>query len=189
MCIFSLHYDFPCGTIIFAVWSGWTNDFLPWTSPIQPKENRGDNLHADTKYFIVEASALPETFHKVLEVKRLMELEKEYTIHSATQKVGISRSAFYKYKDLIRPFHDMQHGGIVTIQLLMQDQPGILSQVLAVFAQSKVNILTINQNIPTEHCAVVTISAESPPTPLSMDDFLKKLLQLTGVIKCQLLAG
>lgn len=145
-------------------------------------------MHDETKYFIVEASALPEIFHKVLEVKKLMELE-EHSIHSATQKVGISRSAFYKYKDLIRPFQVLQYGSTVTIQLLMEDKTGILSEVLAVFAQSEVNILTINQNIPTDHCAVVTVSAEASQNPLSMDDFLKKLTAIQGVRKCQLLAG
>lgn len=143
----------------------------------------------ESKYYIVEASALPEVFHKVQEVKKLMELEKGHTVHSASQKVGISRSAFYKYKDLIRPFHDLRYGDSVTIQILMADKPGILSHVLSVFSESQVNILTINQNIPTDHRAVVTISAETSPAPLSMEEFLDKLSTISGVLQCQLLAG
>lgn len=146
-------------------------------------------MQQDTKYFIVEGSALPEIFIKVLEVERLLSLEQEYTVQSASKKVGISRSAYYKYKDMIRPFHDISNGGVVTIQLLVADNPGVLSEVLAVFAQWQVNILTINQNIPSDHRAVVTISAETSHTTLVMEEFLSTLNDVTGVIKGQLLAG
>lgn len=142
-----------------------------------------------TNYFIVEASALPEVFHKVIQVQRLLELGEEPTAHSATKTVGISRSAYYKYKDLIRPFNDMLHGRIVTIQLLMHDQPGILSKVLAVFGDKGANILTINQNIPSAHTAVVTITAETSGLSLSPESFMAALSQVSGVIKSDLLAG
>lgn len=143
----------------------------------------------ESKYYIVEASALPDIFHKVIQVQRLLELGEEVTAHSATKSVGISRSAYYKYKDLIRPFHDMLTGRIVTLQLLIHDQPGILSQVLAVFGEKGVNILSINQNFPTAHTAVVTISAEASRLSLSLDDFLLAVNQVEGVMKCNLLAG
>lgn len=143
----------------------------------------------ENKYYIVESSALPEIFSKVLEVKKEMERDPSLSAHSATQKVGISRSAFYKYKDLIRPFHDMTLGNIITFQLFMENETGILSEVLLTFAQWGLNILTINQNIPTEECATVTISAESPDSSLAIEDFMSALWELSGVLKCQLLAG
>ena len=102
-------------------------------------------------YFIVESSALPEIFLKVAEAKRLLETGEVDTVHLATRRVGISRSAFYKYKDAVRPFNDMLHGRIVTFQILLKDEPGILSGVLNVFAGTGVNILTINQNIAIHH--------------------------------------
>ena len=81
-------------------------------------------------YFIVESSALPEIFLKVAEAKRLLETGEVDTVHLATRRVGISRSAFYKYKDAVRPFNDMLHGRIVTFQFLLKDEPGVLSAVL-----------------------------------------------------------
>ena len=92
------------------------------------------------KYFIVEASALPEIFRKVAEAKRLLELGEAETVHQATEMVGISRSAFYKYKDAVRPFNDMLHGRIVTFQVRLRDEPGVLSSVLNSFALSGANI-------------------------------------------------
>lgn len=189
MYIISLQSGKDYGKITLVSCHRRTNAHHQWTRDPEIHGKRGVSLHQDTKYFIVEGSALPEIFLKVLEVERLLALEKEYTVQSASKKVGISRSAYYKYKDLIRPFHDIQHGGVVTIQLIVADSPGVLSEVLAVFALWKVNILTINQNIPSDHSAVVTISAETSETTLVMEDFLRTLTQVTGVIKGQLLAG
>lgn len=75
------------------------------------------------KYYIVEANALPEIYLKVAEAKRLMETGEVATVNAATQRVGISRSAFYKYRDAIRPFQDMLHGRIVTLQIMLRDEP------------------------------------------------------------------
>ena len=75
------------------------------------------------RYFIVEASALPEIYLKVADAKRLLETGEEQTVNAAARRVGISRSAFYKYKDAIRPFRDMLHGRIVTIQIILRNEP------------------------------------------------------------------
>ena len=141
------------------------------------------------KYFIVEATALPDIFLKVAEAKRILELREADTVNEATLKVGISRSAFYKYKDAIRPFNDMLHGRIVTFQILLKDEPGILSGVLNVFAGTGVNILTINQNIPANGCAVVTMTAETSTLRRSLEEVLGDAKASPGVLKCEILAG
>ena len=93
------------------------------------------------KYFIVEAEKLPEVFIKVVEAKRMLELREVSTINEAAQRVGISRSAFYKYKDAVMPFNDMMSGHIVTFQSILRDEPGVLSAILNIFAASGANIL------------------------------------------------
>ena len=140
-------------------------------------------------YFIVEATALPEVFLKVAEAKRILETGEVGTVHLATQRVGISRSAFYKYKDAVRPFNDMLHGRIVTFQVLLKDEPGVLSEVLNIFAQTGGNILTINQGIPLNGCAVVSIGAETSGLDGSIEDLVAKIATLTGVLRCEILAG
>ena len=141
------------------------------------------------RYFIVEARAMPEIFRKVAEAKRLLETGEEKTVNAAAQAVEISRSAFYKYKDAVRPFNDMLHGRIVTFQVLLRDEPGILSKALNVLAGNGVNILTINQSIPVNGCAVVTMTAETSALQDTLEDVLTHLSTSTGVIKCEILAG
>ncbi len=141
------------------------------------------------KYFIVAASAMPEIFRKVSEAKRLLETGEQTTVNGAAQAVGISRSAFYKYKDVVRPFRDMLHGRIVTLQALLKDEPGILSTALKIFAGTGINILTINQNLPVNGCAVVTITAETSSLQSSLEEVLEQVSASRGVIKCEILAG
>lgn len=141
------------------------------------------------KYFIVDAEALPEVYLKVAEAKRMLETGEATAVNQAAQAVGLSRSAFYKYKDAIRPFNDMLHGRIVTFQILLKDEPGVLSSVLNIFAQQGGNILTINQGIPVSGCAAVTIGAETSGLTVSMEELLQLALQVEGVLRCEILAG
>ena len=99
-----------------------------------------------TKYFVVKQKAIPEVLLKVVEAKRLLESEKVLTIQEAVDAVGISRSSFYKYKDDIFPFHDNSQGTTITLTFQMDDEPGILSDVLKIIAEYRANILTIHQN-------------------------------------------
>ena len=141
------------------------------------------------KYFIVDAEALPEVFLKVAEAKRMLETGEADTVNRATKVAGISRSAFYKYKDAVRPFNDMLNGRIVTFQIMMKDEPGVLSAVLNIFARTGGNILTIHQAIPAGGCAAVTIGAETSGLAVSMEELLAMTLGLKGVLRCEILAG
>ena len=141
------------------------------------------------KYYIIEASALPEVFLKVAEAKRLLSTGEASTVNEATKMPDISRSAFYKYRDAILPFQNMMTGRIITFQFLMHDEPGVLSAVLASFAQQDANILTINSIIPSNGCALVTISAETTDVTVSLEELLGQLSATPGVIKAEVLAG
>ena len=140
-------------------------------------------------YYIVEAAALPEVFRKVAEAKRLLETGEASTVHQAARRVDISRSAFYKYKDAVRPFNDMLNGRIVTFQIMMKDEPGVLSAVLNIFARTGGNILTINQGIPVSGCAAVTIGAETSGLEEPVEELLNRVAAQEGVIRCEILAG
>ena len=141
------------------------------------------------KYYIIEASALPEVFLKVAEAKRLLATGEATTVNEATRKTDISRSAFYKYRDAILPFQNMAKGRVTTIQLMMHDEPGTLSALLSVYAQNDANILTINSIIPTNGYALVTISAEMADVKISLEDLLNEFVATPGVIKAEILAG
>lgn len=146
-------------------------------------------MGVQTKYYIVAASALPEIFVKVAEAKRMMQTGEAATVGAATRQVGISRSAFYKYKDAVRPFNDMKAEHIITFYAMLKDEAGMLSGVLGVFAASGANILTINQSIPTNGCAAVTISAETSQMEESLEQLMGDVLAVPGVLKFEILAG
>ena len=141
------------------------------------------------QFYIVEASALPEVFLKVAEAKRLLATGEAPTVNEATRRTDISRSAFYKYRDAILPFHNMMIGRIITFHLVLHDEPGVLSAILSCFARHNANILTINQTIPTNACALVSVSAETAEMTTSLEEFLHDLDQTKGVIKADVLAG
>lgn len=132
---------------------------------------------------------LPEVFVKVTQVQELLETGEVKTVADAVERIGISRSAYYKYKDSVRPFRDMKQGGIVTFNALLRDKKGILSSLLAIFADTGANILTINQSIPTNGAALVTISATTENMPVGVDELIAKARGQDGVIRFDALAG
>ena len=140
-------------------------------------------------YYIVDADALPEIFRKVVEARRLLDTGEAETVNQAVRITGISRSAFYKYKDAVRPFQDMLHGRIVTFQFLIHDQPGLLANMLDIFPECNCNIQTINSIIPSNGCALLTISAETMDLTVPLEELLRRLRAFPGVIKAEVLAG
>ncbi len=140
-------------------------------------------------YYLVAADTLPEVFLKVSEAKELLETGDAKTVADAVAAVGLSRSAFYKYKDKITPFLDMKSGRIITFSLTLRNKPGVLSSVLSIFASSGANILTINQSIPVSGCAAVTISAEVSGMESTPEELMLNARGLDGVRKMEILAG
>lgn len=143
----------------------------------------------EPKYYIVEASALPEIFLKVAEAKRLLATGIAATVNEATKMTDISRSAFYKYRDSVQPFRQMNSSRILTFQFMLRDEPGALSNILAAFAQQKANLMTVNSITPSNGCAIVTIAAETSETSVSIDEMLRIFLQTPGVIRADILAA
>lgn len=143
----------------------------------------------EIRYYIVAAEALPEIFVKVAEAKRMMQTGEAATVGAATRMAGISRSAFYKYKDSVQPFNDMKSEHIITFYGMLKNNTGVLSRVLSVFATSGANILTINQSIPTNGCAAVTISAETSGMAETLEQLLSDVAAVEGVVKFEVLAG
>ena len=143
----------------------------------------------EIKYYIVAANALPEIFVKVAEAKRMLQTGEAGTVGAATRKVGISRSAFYKYKDAVQPFNNMKAGHIITFYAMLKDNPGVLSTILSIFAASGANILTINQSIPTNGCAAVTVSAETSDMTISLEELMAQAAAVPDTVRFEILAG
>ncbi|NLM13448.1 MAG: ACT domain-containing protein [Epulopiscium sp.] len=139
-------------------------------------------------YFIVKQDVLPEVFIKVVEAKRLLESEKVQTVQEAVELVGISRSSFYKYKDSVFPFFENSRGRTITISIQLEDRSGLLSHVLNVIASVEANILTINQTIPVNQIANVTITMETDPMKDQIEELMGKLESIEGVLNVKIIA-
>lgn len=133
------------------------------------------------RYFVVTEKAVPDVLLKVVEAKRLLDIQQYDTVQEAVEAVGISRSSFYKYKDDIFPFHDQAKGRTVTFILQMDDKPGILSDILRTVAQFRGNILTIHQSIPINGVATLTLSVEILPEAGDAEDMIRQMEDQTGV--------
>ncbi|MBQ9135991.1 MAG: ACT domain-containing protein [Lachnospiraceae bacterium] len=141
-----------------------------------------------TGYFVVKEKAVPEVLLKVVEAKRLLETEKVLTIQEAVDAVGISRSSFYKYKDDIFQFHDNSQGKTITLTFQMDDEPGLLSEVLGVISQFGANILTIHQSIPINGMASLSLSIQILQTTGNVSQMIAEMENKKGVHHVKILA-
>ena len=142
-----------------------------------------------SQYFVVKQKAVPEVLLKVVEAKRLLDSRKAATVQEAADQVGISRSSFYKYKDDIFPFHENARGKTITFVIQMNDQPGLLSDVLKVVAEHRANILTIHQSIPINGMASTTISVDVLPDTGNMSEMMEMIESKEGVQHLKILGG
>lgn len=140
------------------------------------------------EFFILKRKAVPEVLLKVVEAKRLVDTGKAASVQQAVNQVGISRSSFYKYKEDIFPFHDNLKGKTLTLLASIDDKPGVLSTLLTTIAQCHANILTINQSVPINGMASVTISLEIGEDTQNVSELVSGLNTTEGVHTVQILA-
>lgn len=141
------------------------------------------------KYYLVERSLLPEVFQKVVEANTALKTGRVKTAAEAAQSVGLSRSAFYKYKDGVRPFYEATNDRIITFHLMLRDKPGVLSSLLQMMAHSGANLLTINQSIPMSEQASVTIAARTDSMKCTVEELMNRAEALNGVIRIEIVAS
>ncbi len=144
--------------------------------------------NADKEYYLVDKNVLPEVFLKVIDVKQKLNVGESASVNEAVRKVGLSRSAYYKYKDSVMPFYETTNGKKVTLLITVENFQGILSSILNIVASSRANILTINQNIPINGLADISISLETASMFGSLEDLLSDINKLAGVRSCKVLS-
>lgn len=152
------------------------------------REGEVKSMGESTGYFVVKQKAVPEVLLKVVEAKRLLESEKVLTIQEAADRVGISRSSFYKYKDDIFEFHDNSQGRTITLTFQMDDEPGLLSEVLKTIADFGANILTIHQSIPINGMASLSLSIQILQTTRDVSRMIAEMENKPGMHHVKILA-
>ncbi len=139
---------------------------------------------------VADSRILPDVFLKVLEVKKLIAQKGEKSLVSACRRVGISRSAFYKYKDFVFPYEELFTRRIVNMHLVLNDSPGVLSSVLVFLHDLNANILTVNQSIPVDGAATVNISLRMTGAPdAEQISALNSITELNGVLEVKILSA
>lgn len=145
-------------------------------------------MEKSTAYYVVKQRAVPEVLLKVVEAKKLIESGKARTVNEAADRVGISRSSFYKYQNDIFPFHDNAQGTTITLTFQMEDEPGLLSDVLKIIADCKANILTIHQSIPINGVASLSLSVQVLPATGDVSSMIETMEKQKGVRNVKILA-
>ncbi len=143
----------------------------------------------DSTYLLVNQVVLPQVFIKVLEAKEYLRTAQASSTTEAVRMAGISRSVFYKYKDAVYPYHGKAENQIITVQVVLYDRPGVLLSVISAFYSQRANILTINQNIPVNGTALVSISCQVDNLQGSINDLLHYLKQVNGVQRIEHITG
>ena len=137
----------------------------------------------EEKYLLVDERVVPDIFKKVLEAKKYLATGKAKNSSEAVRLANISRSAFYKYTDRVMEYNSSSSNSIVTFYLTMEDIPGVLSSVINHLAEYGANILTINQNIPSDGVAAVTVSIRMTDVTLEEEQLIQRLRALKGVVR------
>ena len=135
---------------------------------------------------LVDAKVLPEVFIKVLMSKRLIESGEVKTVNEACEKTGISRSAYYKYKDHVFDFNQMQ--GVLTLMAVVVDLKGILSEILKIISSVNCSVLTINQSVPTDGIANIHLTVKTDLMKVSVDRLITEITKVAGVRSVKILA-
>ena len=141
-----------------------------------------------TNYYVLKEKAVPEVLLRVVEAKRLLESGRVASVQEATERVDISRSSYYKYKEDIFPFHDNAKGRTITMVIQLDDEPGLLSAILKTIAESNANILTIHQSIPVNGIATLTLSVDILPEATDANRMMERIEQQDGVHYLKILA-
>ncbi|MFC4776478.1 ACT domain-containing protein [Paenibacillus sp. GCM10023252] len=139
------------------------------------------------RYYVVREDILPEAIMKTILVKELLQRGEAATVHEATERAGLSRSAFYKYKDRVYPLNELERERIVTIAMDLDHRSGVLSKVLSFVAGLEGNVLTINQSIPLQGFANVVISVDITHITGELSSLIEALRALDGVRKASVI--
>ncbi len=140
-----------------------------------------------TELMLVDASVMPDVFKKVLTAKQLLESGEVKTINEAVEKTNISRSAYYKYKDHVFDFNQMH--GVLTLMAVVVDMKGILSEILRIISSVNCSVLTINQSVPTDGVATVSITIKTDAMPVGVDRLITELNKISGVRSVKIVAN
>lgn len=136
---------------------------------------------AKYKYLLVNQDLLPDIYSKVVFAKSLLASGEAANATQAVKMAGISRSAYYKYKDGIFEYNPQNEGEVLTLALRLKDTKGVLSAVTAELYRLGANVLSINQNVPKNGVADVSLAVYTAEMTDDVDSLIDCLNDINGV--------
>lgn len=146
-------------------------------------------MAGDSPFLLVSSDALPDIFLKVVETKQLLINGQARSATEAIRMTGISRSAFYKYKDSVYAYSDSPSAHMISVHAVLEDRPGVLMSLVSELYNVGANILTVNQNIPIAGAALVAVSADVERLEISIPQLLDRLRAIEGVKTIESISG
>lgn len=150
-----------------------------------PREKKEQK--SQSGYFLVQEQILPEAIKKTIRVKEMLKRGDARTINEAVERMALSRSAYYKYKDHVYPFYEASRNKIISLAFLLEHKNGVLSSVLNTISADSGSVLTINQGIPLQGVANATLSIETANLSVDLEALLDKLRMVDGVKRLEVL--
>lgn len=141
----------------------------------------------NAKFYLVREEILPEAIKKTIKVKELLQLKKAKTVNEAVEQLNLSRSAYYKYKDYVFPFFEASKEKIVSLAILLEHKPGMLSNVLNTIARDDGSVITINQSVPSHGIANINLTIETKDLVIELESLLDKIRMIEGVKNLEVL--
>ena len=144
---------------------------------------------ANQRYYLVREDVLTDAMQKTLEAKHLLQSGQVASIWDAVKEVDLSRSAFYKYRDAVFPFHSIVKERILTVFIQLQDRKGVLANLLELVSEAHCNVLTIHQTIPIQGRANVTLSLDVTSMAYELDELIQSLKKLDFVESAEVISS
>jgi chorismate mutase len=145
-----------------------------------------ETMKGKGKFYILDESIIPEAILKTAQVKEHLAKHRNMTVNEAVEEIGLSRSAFYKYRDGVFPFYEATRAKIITLQISMDNVTGMLSNCINTIAKANANILTINQGIPIQNVAIATIAFDTAELSEDLEEIINRIEQQSGVLHVEI---
>ena len=139
------------------------------------------------EFYIVAADVLPEALKKTAQIKALLSQNSNLTINEASDKVGLSRSAFYKYRESIFSYNKMNKERIVTLIVTAADEISVLAECLQIITEMDGQILTVNRGLPIQDTSKATLVIDTKNMKQEIETLVEKLYEIAQVREIEIL--
>lgn len=132
-------------------------------------------------FYLINSNIMPDIYKKVIKAKSLLASGEAKNVAQASKMAGVSRSAYYKYKDAIFEYHGDDSSDTATINAKLKDNAGVLSSLMNELYKSGANVLSVNQSVPIHSVADVSVTVRIAEMTISKDELLKSVKEIDGV--------